>query len=351
MAYRADLIAVVEASYDVQATERAWLQGVANTFCDVLRPEHGLLAYQVDVGERGLRIQHPVQAGDPPINMVRQIEKMADLLRRAHRSDADLISRAQAKVYERVMRTGFTEPASHVLQSEFRRVGPKWMYTLGTPVDDVVALLNHHLDDNGMTGIFAGVEGKRTFRPSEREVLQMLSAHIKAGLRLRRRWGLAAARVEPPADGAVLTAAGELVHAEGDARAAESGRELKETAKRVDQARSKKRGRREEALAVWNGLVDGRWSLVEAFDSDGKRFMLAHRNPEQVRDPRGLSDMESRVVGLAVRGYSDKLVAYHLGIAEGTASSYLTHAMRKLGMRNRADLVRRLGRRYPQRKI
>jgi DNA-binding CsgD family transcriptional regulator len=54
------------------------------------------------------------------------------------------------------------------------------------------------------------------------------------------------------------------------------------------------------------------------------------------------------VVGLAVRGYADKLIAYHLGLAEGTASSHLGSALRKLGISSRVELVRQLGTRYPQ---
>ncbi|MBX3229512.1 MAG: hypothetical protein KIT84_17160 [Labilithrix sp.] len=49
------------------------------------------------------------------------------------------------------------------------------------------------------------------------------------------------------------------------------------------------------------------------------------------------------MTGLAARGYSDKLVAYHLGIAEGTVASCLSRAIRKLGFADRADLLRTLG--------
>lgn len=339
---------VVEAAYDLRATETEWLQGVADACHPVLKPDSGLLAYHVDFGADGYRIHHPVQSGDTPADMVGRIETMAALLERVRQGRAGLVARAQARAYEHVMRTGFREPATRALQSEFQRVGPRWMYTLGAPVQDVAVLLNHHVDGNGLTGLFGGLKKRRTVSPGARRVLQMLSAHLKAGLRLRRRWGASAAAVQAPSDGAVLSGAGEVLHAEGDARTSAARRELRETARRIDSARSKRSGRGEEALAVWQGLVDGRWSLVEAFDADGKRFMLAHENDEQVRDPRGLSGMESRVVGLAVRGYSDKLIAYHLGIAEGTASSHLAHAMRKLGIRNRAKLVAQLGCRYPQ---
>lgn len=114
-------------------------------------------------------------------------------------------------------------------------------------------------------------------------------------------------------------------------------------ARAIDKARSKKTGRDESALEVWQGLVSGRWSLIEQFDQDGKRFVLAHRNPESVTDPRGLTSMEARVAGLAVRGYSNKLIAYHLGVSEGTVSSHLARAMVKLKVENRSQLLRTLG--------
>ena len=137
-----------------------------------------------------------------------------------------------------------------------------------------------------------------------------------------------------------------MLHADGDAR--DEVEQIAERARQVDSARAAASGRGEDALSVWQGLIDGRWSLVEEFDSDGKRFMLAHRNAEDVRDPRGLTQMESRVVGLAVRGYSDKLIAYHLGVSESTISSHLANALVKLRIESRIELVRRLGTRYPQ---
>ena len=185
-------------------------------------------------------------------------------------------------------------------------------------------------------------------RPAERSAFHMLSAHIKAGLRLRRRLTQPSLAVAPPEDGAVLDASACLVHAEGEAREPEARALLEHKTREIDRARTQAAGRNDDALAVWQGLIDGRWSLVERFDSDGKRYLLAHKNPETVTDPRGLTSLESRVTGLAVRGYSDKLVAYHLGIPEGTVASCIARALRKLGLADRMELVRTLGRYYPQ---
>ena len=153
--------------------------------------------------------------------------------------------------------------------------------------------------------------------------------------------------VAAPVDGAVLDPLGHIVHAEGEASDKDARHTLGLLTRNIDRARTASAGRDAEALAVWEGLVDGRWSLVEQFDSDGRRFMLAHKNPEGVVDPRGLTDLESRIARLAARGYSDKLVAYHLGIAEGTVSSQLTRAVRKLGLSGRAELVRLFGQAAP----
>ncbi len=343
---RRDLIAVVESCYDLGADEAEWLQQIADNFQGVLRPEYGVLAYHIDVSGRAFRVREAAQSARTPFDMVGRIQSIGAILDRKHEGNAGLIDRIKAGMFERIGRGFIAEPADRLLHSEHRRLGPDWVYTLGTPIEDTFALINHHVDNNGVTGIFGGLETKRTFRPSERAMYQMLSAHIKAGLRLRRRLQERTGAVDAPEDGAVLDASGRIVHADGEAR--DGTEELTEYARRIDHARSAKSGRQEDALSVWQGLVQGRWSLVEKWDTDGKRFMLAHKNPEDVRDPRGLTPMETRVVGLAVRGYADKLIAYHLGLAEGTASSHLGSALRKLGISSRIELVRQLGTRYPQ---
>lgn len=351
MGARKDLIAVVESSYDLAATETQWLQGVAERFQAVLQAENGVIAYHVDLDAQGWWIGDLVHTADAPPPAVEQMSGVVALLAKRRRGEAGLLERARAKLYDRVIGSLIREPADRVLHSEHHRAGPRRIYTLGAPIADTFALVNHHVDRHGFTGIFGGLERPRAFRPGERATFQMLSAHIKAGLRLRRRLPGAARAADVSRDGAVLSPSGRVLHAEGEARDPSAREELSARAAEVDRARTERSGRGEDALAIWQGLVRGRWSLVERFDADGKRFLLAHENAEDVRDPRGLSEIEVRVVGLAVRGYSDKLIAYHLGLPEGTVSSHLTHAMRKLGAPSRIALVRQLGTRYPQRPL
>ncbi len=349
---RDDLIRVVEASYDLDAGETDWLQGIADGVQSVLQAEEAVLVYHFEILDGGgYRIRTPVTSGDSSIDVEGRIRAMGALMERKRTGQLGLLERAKCHVYERVIRAGIDEPAWKLVHSEYRRIGPEWMYTLGAPIADTFALMCHHVDGLGVTGVFGGLKKKRRFVPAQRQMYQMLSAHIKAGYRLRQRLPQGARSVSAPGGGAVLDADARVVHAEGEATHRDARAELAEAAKRVDRARSRRLGRGREALDIWQGLVDGTWSLVERFDSDGKRFMLAHRNPEDVTDPRGLTTMETRVVALTVRGYSDKLTAYHLGISTSTVSAHLSSAMTKLAVDSRVELVRHLGRFYPRREV
>ena len=134
----------------------------------------------------------------------------------------------------------------------------------------------------------------------------------------------------------------EVADAVGRAKEKGAGDMLREAAKQVDRARGRLRTTDpEEALDIWKGLVEGRWSLVDWFDSDGRRYILAHPNPPRLRDPRGLSEREVQVCTYAALGESNKLIGYRLGLSPSRVSNAVRSAMRKLGVQNRAQLVDR----------
>jgi DNA-binding NarL/FixJ family response regulator len=85
--------------------------------------------------------------------------------------------------------------------------------------------------------------------------------------------------------------------------------------------------------------VAGRWSLVERFDSDGRRLFVARRNDPTMRRLRALGDNERKVVALLALGHSIKLCAYELGLGQSTVSELASAGMRKLGVRSRLELV------------
>ena len=160
-----------------------------------------------------------------------------------------------------------------------------------------------------------------------------ISAHVSAGLRLRQLL------TEPHEDDAVLDAEGSLLHASGEQ--VTSAREaLREAVVARERARSSMRHREPEtALETWRGLVEGTWSLVDHIDHDGRRFVVARKNPPEVRDPRALTSRERQVADLLARGLSTKVLAYALGLSIGSISNHVSAIQRKLRANNRAHLI------------
>ena len=113
---------------------------------------------------------------------------------------------------------------------------------------------------------------------------------------------------------------------------------LAQAAVAIDRSRSTARSRDYGgALEAWTALVAGRWSLVECFVNEGRRFLVVRRN-----DPPGsfaLTRRERQVVAYRARGYSLKLIAYELGLTASTISTHMASARTKLGFRSNVNLV------------
>lgn len=85
------------------------------------------------------------------------------------------------------------------------------------------------------------------------------------------------------------------------------------------------------ALRAWRGLISGSLSVVDRFDHGGRRFVVVCR-AETTGASRGLSAREREVLAYAALGYSNKHIAYALGLAPSTISTHLRSAMRRLGL-------------------
>ncbi len=164
-----------------------------------------------------------------------------------------------------------------------------------------------------------------------RHTLERVAAHMARAVRLRNRRGR---------DDAVLAPDGRLLHAEADARDEASRDALREAARRMDRSRLRTSSTSpEEAIDMWNALVEGRWSLVERFESDGRRILVARRNDPATHATRALTEGERKVAALLGLNHSQKLIAYELGLSEGRVSTLARSAMDKLAVKSRAELI------------
>ena len=69
--------------------------------------------------------------------------------------------------------------------------------------------------------------------------------------------------------------------------------------------------------------------------------MIAYENAPGVHDPRS-HETEAAVAGWIVRGHSQKLIAYELGLSVGTVGGLLARVYQKLRVRSRVELATRL---------
>ena len=172
--------------------------------------------------------------------------------------------------------------------------------------------------------------------PRVRGIWRRVGLHVAAGLRLRRR--LAAQEIERDA---LFDASGKLHDADAAVKDDKSARSvLVRAVQAMERARSTRvRSSPEDALALWKGLVAGEWSLVEQWETGGRRYVAAYRNPPRVRDPRALTATEKSVLGYVTLGATNKDVMYALGLPAGTVSAAIVQIFRKLRVKRRVDLA------------
>jgi DNA-binding CsgD family transcriptional regulator len=325
------LIDFTEAAYDLKLEPDEWLRKLLDAGAPVI--DHGLGLFAVTCMR-------------PPRGASFTIDQL-----HARSAPDDLA--------ERVMRLQSEIPPS-LLWLLSRPTMPK---TLSEAAEDDLEALNlilRHFDfakdglgmsafDPNGRGVYliAPLPKVTTLTEKARERWQMLAAHFGAGYRLRR-----ALRKDGPeavtdlplgAEAVIDPTSFRVTDAQGQAKSGDALEALREAALQVDRARGRMReSDPEQALELWKALVRGRWSTVDWFDSDGRRFVLGLPNAPNVTDPRGLTDREMQVVSYVLFGQTNKLIAYNLGLSKGRVSTLLRSAMRKVGVQTRSQLISKL---------
>lgn len=328
------VIDLAEASYDLDVTDSDWLPRVMEAGLPVL--DHGL-------GVAGGLYTRPPGGGDVTLDRLHVEAGPPDFAIRQARVSAE----CPADIQRACTRPGICTTLSEV-------AGEKHAYA-------VECWTRHHdysKDALGLSAVDPDGQGALIVSPlSERTTLtghvrhrwQMVGAHLATGFRLRRALKKAAEQPLPttdlPHDAEALLDPGSLQvkEAVGPAQETEATESLRDAALLIDRARGRMRKTDpDEALTTWRSLVEGRWSMVDWFDSDSRRFVLAIRNPPGIHDPHGLTEREGQVATYAALGESGKLIGYRLGLSPSRVSALLHDAMRKLRVQTQAELVERM---------
>jgi DNA-binding NarL/FixJ family response regulator len=170
-------------------------------------------------------------------------------------------------------------------------------------------------------------------RPFEHRLARTVLPHFAAALRLRR--SLSGLALEAESAEAVFDPHGRCVNAQGMADPASAREILREEVVKLEHTRALASDESDDSRQA---LLAGRWSLVDRFDRDGRRFIVAYRNPPGVLDPRRLSLRERDVAAGLARGISQSALAAELGISASTVASVAGSIVKKLGLRSTREL-------------
>jgi len=327
------IIDFTEAAYDLEQSDQEWLPTLLKRGLPIL--DNGL-------GVAGHEYGRPPDAGGVELREVHVASGPKDFAERHLRA----LSTTDPEVLRRQLR-----PGSATTGSEYCKDDPGQLAHYISHVDYCKDVLFLTAVDPGGVGVavVAPLPEVTTLSQQEAQRWQMLAAHVEAGHRLRQ--GIADGDAERegkqalPHDAEAILDAGNfrVTEAVGPAKNRTTAKRLRDAAVAVDRARGKMRNTNpDNALEIWKALVRGRWSMVDWFDTDGRRFVLAIPNSPDVTDPRGLSERERQVVSYAVLGHSNKMIAYRLGLSRSRISTLLRSSMRKMGFRTHSQLVKQM---------
>lgn len=327
------IIDFTEAAYDLEVEDQDWLPSIV---------ERGLPVLDQGLGVAAIEYGRPPEGGDVRILRIHVASGPDDF---AERHTAALAATPPEELREQA------RPGQATTMSVSTADHPDALGRYTSYVDyckDVLGLTTVDRKGAGVA-IVAPLPEVTTLSARDAERWEMLAAHLDAGHRLRR--GLAADTSSSelgsdlPRDTEAIfdTTSFRITDSIGEAKEGAAARRLRDAAAKVDRARGSIRtSDPDQALAMWQALVGGRWSIVDWFDSDGRRFVLGLPNPPDVTDPRGLTDRERQVVAYAVLGQTNKMIGYRLGLSKSRVSVVLRSAMRKLGVETRMQLIRKV---------
>ena len=326
---KVDALSVIEAAYQVDLASAEWIRTVGDAIYAQMGRQLGMLAfdYRVTPDDR-LQIGSVWQRDMPPgigDAMRGSLEQIPDwFVRETYaRCDADTMSGGGGSARVR----DFTQTTRRLLGERFG-----WRDCF------IVSGI-----DPTKHGVYFGVWQDREAKlsPRVRTTWQRIAVHLASAHRLQRRLTEADRRSAETAD-AVLSAKGGLEHAQGDAVEGGARRDLCDAVLGIEHARGVLRHLDvDHAVERWRGLVSGRWTLVDHFESNGDRYILARRNDIQAHGLSALTEREHQALGFAALGHTNKLIGYEMGISPSTVGVLLHRAAQKLGAQSRSDLVAR----------
>ena len=318
-------LSLIEQAYRLDQDARAWHDSIAEHAANVFPGDTGAMAYSFDATnpENGVRVD-AWGASRVPDSFVEATLRLNETTRPEDAARFYHRGILCATVSEMIEKAGGSALTNRTYNTSVGERG--FSDTFGLTASDPT--------HRGLV-VNSPLPHATTLNARVKLAWQQVGVHLHVAYRLRT--SLQAMAMDPEA---VVDPDGSVLHCETESKDPRLREPLRHAARAIDAARARG-GPSEptEALEMWQGLVSGRWTLIETFESDGRRLFLAYPNEIDLANPRALTPRERAVVGYVVQGDSNKWIAYQLGIRPATVARHLSVALRKLGLGHRHELI------------
>lgn len=90
---------------------------------------------------------------------------------------------------------------------------------------------------------------------------------------------------------------------------------------------------------LWRSVLSGEWTVTERRDENGRATFVARPAEANERPTRRRAARDEEIGRLVARGWSNKQIAYELGVAPSTVTADLQLLLTRLHLRSRFELA------------
>lgn len=319
-----DVVSLLELAYAQDLPDEAWVGAICEAVSRCFAPGEMVFGYFYDARD-GLDLR--------AMASTRNIEALSQWAQADLPDFGRVVPRGIMRaLYEPAPRLNLASVAGRI-NGENRELWKRFRPSSWDGVSDVLGIRAGGIDLRGLM-VAVPIFAAHTLTPRAHGALERIAAHLAAAARLR----LHASDLDTAE--AILDPQGRLQHASADPLAVSHRKDLARAVHRIERARTRTlRHDPEQSLELWQALVEGHWSVVDHVDTDGKRLIVARRNEPLDRTSKAISDGRRQVLALASLGYSNKLIAYELGLSPAAVSGHLKRGLAQLGLNSRQELI------------